>query len=75
MTIKDLTEKQKSILNIIEMYINDYGYPPTVRELCDLSDTKSTSTIYGHLDSLENKGYIIRQKGSARTLRLVNRSS
>lgn len=73
MTTKKLTEKQKNILNIIEMYINDYGYSPTIRELCNLADLKSTSTIQGYLDNLERNGYITKMNGGSRTIRVKNR--
>lgn len=73
MTTKKLTEKQKKILSVIEMYINDYRYSPTIRELCMLLDVKSTSTIHGHIERLESNGYITRVNGGPRTIRVVNR--
>lgn len=65
-----LTERQKQILKAITDYIQEKKYSPTVRELASMVGIKSSSTLYGHLQRLEKKGYITREKGKARTIRL-----
>jgi hypothetical protein len=40
-----ITEKQQEILDCIKQEILNKGYPPTVRELCDAVNLKSTSSI------------------------------
>ena len=38
--MKPLTEKQKDILKFIEAYIEEYAYPPSIRDIqyhCDIS--------------------------------------
>lgn len=42
---KKLSGKQSYVLNAIKNYINKYGYSPTVRELADMLNVKSTSII------------------------------
>jgi SOS-response transcriptional repressors (RecA-mediated autopeptidases) len=69
-TIK-LTKKQKNVLHVIENFINERGYSPTVRELGELLKLKSTSTVQGHIDRLINSGYLERMKDCPRALRIV----
>lgn len=55
---RELTERQKSILKEIVDFKNENGFPPTVRELCDRTGLKSTSSVATHLVVLRDKGYI-----------------
>ncbi|ADQ06151.1 transcriptional repressor, LexA family [Caldicellulosiruptor hydrothermalis 108] len=66
--MQGLTERQQQILYAITSYINEKGYPPTVRELADMVGIKSSSTLHGHLKRLEKKGYITKEKGKPRTI-------
>ena len=45
-------ETQQRILEYIENYIEENGYPPSVREIGQAVDLKSTSTVHGHLNRL-----------------------
>jgi len=66
--VQGLTERQQQILNAIASYINEKGYPPTVREIADMVGIKSSSTLHGHLQRLEKKGFIARERGKPRTI-------
>lgn len=63
-----LTEKQERMLNEVIKYINANKIAPTVRELCDLTGLKSTSTVHGYLNRLEREGYIKKHPTFPRTL-------
>ena len=52
--------KQKEILDYIKEEILKKGYPPTVREICETVNLKSTSSVHSHLETLEKNGYIKR---------------
>lgn len=65
-----LTEKQKMILDIIKNYIDKEKIPPTVREICKIADISSTSSVQAHIDRLEKKGYIKKDKGCNRSIRI-----
>ena len=65
-----LTEKQARVYKLIVKSLAD-GIPPTVRELCKNAGIKSTSTVHGILESLEENGYIIRNAGNSRGIRLA----
>ena len=57
--MKGLTVKQKGMLNYIEKFTNSEGMSPTVYELADYFKIK-TSTVFAHLRSLQNKGFLTR---------------
>lgn len=69
--MEKLTVKQNKVLIALKKYLADKGYPPTIRELCKLTNLKSTATIHVHLDHLEEKGYIKKAKDKNRTLELL----
>lgn len=66
-----MTERQREILVTINNYIEKEGISPTVRELCDITGIKSTSTIHGYIKRLQNQGYIDMIKGSPRSMRVI----
>ena len=64
-----LTEKQATVYKLIVQYLAE-GIPPTVRELCREAKITSTSTVHGILAALEEAGYITRNAGNSRGIRL-----
>ena len=66
----ELSEKEIIILEIIKHKIASAGYSPTVREICEFTGIKSTSTIHYTLNKLEKKGYIEKLNGMPRTIRV-----
>ncbi len=70
-----LTERQRAILEFIEEVIDEEGYPPTVREICKRFRISSPRGVSDHLGALERKGFIEREPGKARGLRIVHRIS
>ena len=69
--MEKLTVKQERVLNELKKYLAKKGYPPTVRELCQLTNLNSTATIHVHLDHLQEKGYIKKDKEKNRTIELL----
>jgi repressor LexA len=69
-----LTQKQKNLLEIIYIYIDDNKIAPTNRELMHLFGLKSTSTIHAYLDKLREKGYITWRDSMPRTIQILKRS-
>lgn len=68
---EELTEIQKNLYEIIKNYIQEYGYSPTVRELCELSGKKSPGTIHATLKILKRKGFIDYIYNRNRTIRIL----
>lgn len=69
-----ISEKQQRILDFIRNEQLNKGYPPSVREICDAVQLKSTSTVHGHLERLEKKGYIRRDPTKPRCIEIINAS-
>lgn len=69
--MKDLTKKQKQILDFIKTYMVSHGYPPTIREIGTAVGSSSPATIHAHLANLEEKGYIKKQNSKNRALELL----
>lgn len=69
---EDLKEKELEIYLYLKRYIENNGYPPTVREICNGLNIKSTSTVHNNLERLEFKGYIKKSASKSRTLEITN---
>ncbi|MGI4787439.1 MAG: transcriptional repressor LexA [Janthinobacterium lividum] len=57
-----LTEKQRQILEVIRTHIEQRGHAPTVREIGKEVGLSSSCTVKKHLDSLETKGFLRRDR-------------
>ncbi len=55
---KELTNRQKEILNFILQFIEENGYPPTYREIANRFEMASTFGVKRHIDALAKKGYL-----------------
>jgi len=67
-------DKRSEIYNFIKDQVQTKGYPPSVREICAAVGLKSTSTVHGHLEKLEEKGYIRRDPTKPRAIELLKDS-
>ncbi len=67
-----LTSRQKEILELMESFLRDNGYPPTVREICKASGLRSPRSVSQHLQALERKGYIERGRDKSRAIRFLH---
>jgi repressor LexA len=68
---KGLSDRQKKILEVVQSFQKENGYPPAIREICDLANISSTSVVNYYLDQLEDMGYIERDEGVSRGIRLL----
>ena len=71
MSTEALSRRKSQIYDSIVAHVNKYGFAPTVRELCKLTGLASTSTIIGHLKTLEKKGYIKRYPTQPRAITIL----
>ena len=67
-----ITEKQSQILEYIKSEILNKGYPPSVRDICQAVNLKSTSSVHSHLETLEKNGYIRRDPTKPRTIEIID---
>jgi repressor LexA len=68
---KVLSDRQKRILEVLENFQVEYGYPPSIREICDKARISSTSVVNYYLEQLQELGYIERDGRVSRGIRLV----
>jgi len=71
----DLSLRQTKILEFIKDEIRKKGYPPAVREIGEAVGLLSSSTVHGHLQTLEEKGYIRRDPTKPRAIEILDSSS
>ena len=71
----DLSQRQTNILEFIKEEIRRKGYPPSVREIGEAVGLLSSSTVHGHLQTLEDKGYIRRDPTKPRAIEILDSSS
>ncbi len=68
-----LSERQKAILNFIEKFIDQNGYPPTIREIGEACKIRSTSVVNYNLNKLREAGWLERTAEKSRGIRVVRR--
>ena len=67
-----ITKKQTEILDYIKLQILNKGYPPSVRDICEAVNLKSTSSVHAHLETLEKNGYIRRDPTKPRAIEIID---
>ncbi|HKP40169.1 transcriptional repressor LexA [Mycobacterium sp.] len=63
-----LTERQRTILEVIRSSVTSRGYPPSIREIGDAVGLTSTSSVAHQLRTLERKGYLRRDPNRPRAV-------
>lgn len=65
-----LPPKQRQVLETIQVFMAENGYPPSIHQLCDLCGVSSSATIHHHLSALKKKGYLHWNEGERRAIKL-----
>ena len=68
-----LSKRQREIYDFVLGYVDQHGYPPTVREIGEAVGLASPSTVHAHLANLERAGYVKRDPTKPRALELLAR--
>ena len=71
--MKQLTHRQKQVLDYILEHISGNGYPPTLREIAGQFHLSGPRAAVKHLDALERKGHIRRNTGTSRGIEVLHR--
>ena len=66
-----LSERQHRILEFLSEYVEENGYPPSIREIGAAAGISSTSVVSYNLKRLEEKGYIDRDPEVSRGLKIA----
>jgi repressor LexA len=69
-----VTERQRAILDYLREFVDEHGYPPTVREIGEAVGLRSPSTVHAHLAQLERAGLLRRDPTKPRALELAGRT-
>jgi len=69
--MRKMSERQRRILQFLERFIGEHGYPPSIRQIQTALGLSSTSVVDYNLDLLEKRGLIRRQPRSSRSITLV----
>ena len=69
----ELTAKDYEILDFISRQLEEKGFPPSVREICEAVGLSSTATIHARLKKLEKHGKIIRDAAKNRSIMVVGK--
>ena len=71
-TTRGLTKKQKRVLLFLEDFIQEHGFPPTVREIAHHLKMSGPHSAKRFLDMLQKKGFIRRLPKSSRAIELIH---
>ena len=66
-----LTKRQKEILDFLESFLEENGYPPSFEEIAHHFGYHSLATVHEHLENLRAKGYIRKSYNASRSIELV----
>jgi repressor LexA len=66
-----LTKRQKQILDFLEVFLDEYGYPPSYEEIARNFGYTSLATVHEHLENLRQKGYIRKSYNASRSIELM----
>lgn len=72
---QQLTSRQIEILRMIEVHVEESGFPPTRAEICSAMGFSSPNAAETHLRALERKGAIEMTSGASRGIRLTQQSA
>lgn len=63
--------KREEILTFIKEYISIRKYPPTIREIGEGVNLKSSSTVHNHLNKLAEEGKVEIERNSPRAIKVL----
>lgn len=66
-----LTDRQKEIFNFIKDFIDENGFPPTLREIASHFNMASTFGVKRHLDALKKKGFLSVESFASRAISIT----
>lgn len=65
-----LSARQEAMVDFIAQFLDENGYPPTIREIGKACGISSTSVVNYNLTKLEREGFVVRDREVSRGLRL-----
>lgn len=71
--MKKIDEKLEQVYNFTVEFISDYGFPPSVREICQKLNIKSTATAYSYIEKLKARGLLEKSPLKKRAIKLPHK--
>ncbi len=72
--MKKLSTRQDSIFQFVCNFVDEHGYPPTVRDIQQACNVSSTSVVDYNLNILQREGYLRRSPEISRGIEILNGS-
>lgn len=69
--VRELTDKQKAVLDFIESHQFEFGRSPTLREIREYLEVSSDNSVLKHINALVKKG-LIQKDDTPRGIKLLN---
>ncbi|HOW91288.1 MAG TPA: transcriptional repressor LexA [Anaerolineaceae bacterium] len=66
-----LSERHRKIMEFLSKFQNSNGYPPSIRQIGDSINVKSTSLMDYYLNQLQEMGFIERENHISRSIRVL----
>lgn len=66
-----ISNRNMIVYNAIKKYMDQYGYSPSVRDICNITQLNSPASVHGHLKRLKEFGYITFTENKSRTIRII----
>ena len=73
--MKKIDEKLNKVYNFTVEFISDNGFPPSVREICEKLNIKSTATAYSYIEKLKARGLLEKSPLKKRAITVANRAN
>jgi len=73
--MRKMSERQRRILQYLEQFIREHGYPPSIRQIQNTLGLSSTSVVDYNLKLLQKQGLLQREPRSSRSIRLSDQST
>lgn len=67
-----LYDKERKILEFLAQFQQKFGYSPTLREVAQSIGVKSPATIHEHIEMLIEKGFLARDEGVRRGIKIID---
>ena len=75
MNASKVNEKIQSVYEFVSNYVENNGFPPSVREICASLNIKSTASVYSYIEILREKGYLEKSPLKKRAIMLTQKKN
>ena len=72
--MRKIDEKINQVYNYAYEFITNNGFPPSIREICNKCNIKSTATAYSYLEKLKERGMLEKMPQKKRAISLTQKN-